>query len=598
MFSDSSVVSEKIVLIENDKVIRDDQAVSEHFNHYFANITDTLKIAKMIKEPVQTTGDPIQDCIQAYSNHPSILRIKGMVNAREKFEFSQVDHTTVFSEIQKMNATKKTSGAIPTDKLKLASNICYKEIAYHINNAIEMNVFPDILKLADVSPIFKNGESTTDANYRPISVLSSVSKIYERLLSKQILPHISQYLSDLLCGFREKYSTQDALIRLIERCRKCLDKHGIVGMVLMDLSKAYDCLPHDLLVAKLEAYGFSLGSLRMLHSYLTSRKQRIRIDSSYSSWLDITSGVPQGSVLGPLLFNIYINDLIYFIEESEICDFADDNTLFACDQKIERVISSLEIDIRSTLEWFESNMMVANPSKFQLMFMGLNQDNKLCLEINEKIIPSTNQVKLLGITIDAKLKFDTHVESLCVKANRSVSAFSRVARYLQQPQKRLLYNSFVMSNFKYCPLIWMFCGKGANNKINKIHKRALSVLFDNHNAPFADLLVRSNEKTVHVQNLQRLMIEIYKTLHHENPLFLSELFQRREIRYNLRIKDTILLPSTSTVAFGMKSICFRGSILWNSIPDVIKSSETVASLCKKIKTWAGEGCNCKLCSLM
>ncbi len=168
------------------------------------------------------------------------------------------------------------------------------------------------------------------------------------------------------------------------------------------------------------------------------------------------------------------------------------------------------------------------------MFMGLNQDIKLCLD---KIIPSTSQVKLLGVNIDAKLKFSAHVESLCVKASRSVSAFSRVARYLQQPQKRLLYNSFIMANFKYCPLIWMFCGKGANNKINRIHKRALCVLFDDHETPFAELLVRSNERTVHVQNLQRLMIEIYKTLHHQNPVFLSELFQRREIRYNLRIKN-------------------------------------------------------------
>ena len=141
----------------------------------------------------------------------------------------------------------------------------------------------------------------------------------------------------------------------------------------------------------------------------------------------------------------------------------------------------------------------------------------------------------------------------------------------------------------------MFSGKGANNKINKIQKRALRVLLDDYDAPFADLLVRSNEKTVHFQNLQRLMVEICQTLNHENPLFLSELFQRREIRYNLRIKDTVLLPNTPNAAFGMKSICFRGSIFWNSIPDVITSSETVASFCKDIKTWAGKGCNCKLC---
>ena len=124
------------------------------------------------------------------------------------------------------------------------------------------------------------------------------------------------------------------------------------------------------------------------------------------------------------------------------------------------MISGLEIDIYNTLEWFKSNMLVANPSKFQLMFMGLSQDNKLCLENFEKIIPSTNEVKLSGTMIDAKLKFDTLVESLCVKANRTVgSAFSRVTRSLQQPQKRLLHNSFVTSSFKYCPLIWIFLWK-------------------------------------------------------------------------------------------------------------------------------------------
>ena len=179
-----------------------------------------------------------------------------MAQNNERFEFSSVDPTLVFSEISKMDSSKKTSGAIPTDKLKLASSACYKEITDHINNAISANMFPDILKLADVSPIFKMGETFIRGNFRPISVLSSLTKLYERVLSQQIVPFLLPH----------------ALLRLVEQCRKSLDKKGIVGMVLMDLSKVSDCLPHDLLIAKLEAYGFGIG--RLIFDYLKSRKQR------------------------------------------------------------------------------------------------------------------------------------------------------------------------------------------------------------------------------------------------------------------------------------------------------------------------------------
>ena len=141
----------------------------------------------------------------------------------------------------------------------------------------------------------------------------------------------------------------------------------------------------------------------------------------------------------------------------------------------------------------------------------------------------------------------------------------------------------------------MFCGKDTNKKVNKIHTRELRFLYNDYDAPFTDLLIRSIESTIHVQNLQRLMMEIYKTLHHLNPLFISEFFQRKEIRYRLRTNDIVLLPSTSTMTFGMKSISSRGIILKNSMPDVIKSTETIASFCKKIKTLSGGGFNCKLC---
>ena len=253
-------------------------------------------------------------------------------------------------------------------------------------------------------------------------------------------------------------------------------------MILMDHSKAFDCISHELLMTKLGAYGFGNDSLRLIFDYLTSRKQRVRINSTYSSWLEITSGVPQGSVLGPLLFNIYINDLTFFVEDCQLCNFADDNTLFASDVKLEGVISRLETDIQKTLFWFESNMMVTNPSKFQVMFMGLGNDCKLCIEIDKMVVKTVDKVKLLGVIIDSKLKFDEHVRSLCLKANRNISALFRVAKIIDKPKCKLLYNSFVIANFRYSPLIWMFCGKTANNEINRVHKRALRIVLRDYDA--------------------------------------------------------------------------------------------------------------------
>ena len=149
---------------------------------------------------------------------------------------------------------------------------------------IENCTFPESLKKADLLPIFKTGETTVKKNFRPISVLLAMSKVFERLISKQITAIIYPKLSKLLCGFREGYSSQDALFRAIEQCRKTLASQAKVGIVLTDLSKAYDCIPHDLLLAKLEAHGFGLDSLNLIHSYLTNRLQRVMINGTYSNW--------------------------------------------------------------------------------------------------------------------------------------------------------------------------------------------------------------------------------------------------------------------------------------------------------------------------
>ena len=230
-------------------------------------------------------------------------------------------------------------------------------------------------------------------------------------------------------------------------------------MVLMDLSKAYDCLPHDLLIARLDAYGIGIHSLKLIYSYLTDRNQRVKIGTSFGTWKSLSKGVPQGSVLGPLLFNIFINDLFYAIDHSQVCKFADDNTIFACGEIPDEVANCIENGMKMAVNWYKLNEMVKNPEKFQLIFFGIKEDHELSSEINVAVIKMSDTVKLLGVTIDSKLRSNEHVKTICQKTNNKVKASSRVVRYLEPQKATLLYNSFILTKYNYCPLIWTFCGK-------------------------------------------------------------------------------------------------------------------------------------------
>ena len=242
----------------------------------------------------------------------------------------------------------------------------------------------------------------------------------------------------------------------------------------MDLSKAYDCIPHDLLIAKMDAYGLKRKALKLVYSYLKNRMQRVKTGSTFSSSKNSSIGVPQGSKLGPLLFNIFINDLFFIEMESEICNFADDTTIYACDTSIEAVMTRLEGDVYRMMKWYTDNGMKANPSKFQTMFLVRKDISKQGLNISRNLIPSSNQVKLLGVNIDNSLKFEAHVKELCRKVN--LNAFIRLRPFLREQKSKLIFNSVIMSNFSYCPLIWLFCTKKAYNEINRTHKRALKAL--------------------------------------------------------------------------------------------------------------------------
>ena len=272
----------------------------------------------------------------------------------------------VRSLLDSMDGTKSTGeDQIPPKIVSLAA----VELEIALTNSINMSIscwkFPDNAKRAAVCPLHR-GESdpTVERNCCPVSVVYAFSNIYEKVIKKHLKFHHNKSLSVLIAAYREVYSTHHVLIRLVENWRSKLDNDYIVGAVLMDLSRAFECIPHDLLIAKLSAYGFDENSLALIYSYLKRRQQSVRINNTYSSFQNILSGVPQGSILGPILFNFYINDLMLCVKKAEVYNSADDNTLPHVFKTLPDLVKIVEEESNVSLDWLESNEMIANPVKF------------------------------------------------------------------------------------------------------------------------------------------------------------------------------------------------------------------------------------------
>ena len=580
---------EKLFLTDGDELICDEFKVAQTFNNYFVNITESLPIFKWNSHLPSTS---IFDILRKFENHDSIVNIRGF-GFSDYFEFSHVFPWETLEVIESLDSNKATSGNIPTHILKLiATDICIP-ITDCINNCINDGVFPDDLKLANVVPVHKGEDSCLKENYRPISLLPTLSKVVEKLFAKRIHAFMDAKLSKLLCGFRSGYSTQHALFRLIQKWQSCLDKSGKIGSILMDLSKAFDSLPYDLLIAKLAAYGFSYSSLKLLQSYLSNRYQRTKIGSTFSEWLLIILGVPQGSILGPLLFNIFINDLLIIIKNSEICNFADDNTLFSCESSLRVVLNNLELDLNKCLNWFRLNQLAVNPKKFQLMFLGVAEPN-ISLIINNQIIKCSEHVKLLGVYIDSKLTFNKHINNLCSKANMKINCLFRIRNFIGEKQAGLLGNAYILSYFNYCPLIWMFCSKTLGKKINQVHRRCLKAIYRKYDFDLSDLLSELKIPSIHTKHIHFLLIEVFKSMHGLNPEFMRDFFQEKHLSINLRKSRLLSLPDAKTTLYGTNSVHFQACLHWNSLPINIRNSRKVGSF-RKLLSEKNLRCTCRLC---
>lgn len=509
------------------------------------------------------------------------------------FKITDVTYDTVSRKIQNLNA-KKSCGfdRIPARIIKAGGKSICQNLTLIINRCINECKFPDQFKHAEVTPLFKTNDSLSKINYRPVSVLTATSKIFESIMCDQMMEYFDNLLSQSLSAYRRLYSTNNVILKCLEDWRFALDKKMVVGCVAMDLSKAFDSIPHGLLIAKLNAYGVSKDACSLLHSYLSCRKQRVKLNGSFSKWAHVVRGVPQGSLMGPVLFNIYINDLLFVLEkECVVYNYADDNTLSCAHPEANIVKGTLEKACSSAITWFDSNYMKVNPDKFQ--FLLLHGHTSFSLNISGHTINPTQVIKLLGVHIDKNLNFNHHIEKLVSQGGKQVNVLARLSRQLDVSCKLKILNAFVLSNFNYCSLVYNECTMTEACKLERLLKRAVRYVYSDFETPYKDLLAKAGKCPLYVSRKRLLLEAVHKILHNQYPPMVPTFFVRSQVAYGLRNVNLLVQPSYNTIRYGRNSLRYKGAQLWNSMPDKLKSDDFNVF---KINVMGFiEACQCKAC---